>query len=195
MLHACILLTDLAVDAVQRRRADPARPLALLDGPATLRKVAACNAAAAQAGVRAGMKPATAQALCNALETLDAGLADVPRWHGFLAAWAYRHSSLVTLQWPHALVLEARASFRLFGPWPRFEARLRGELEQLGFRHRIALAPTARAARVLAGVRDGLAIEQADAMRRALDAVPVHAALLPGDDAARLQQMLSLIHI
>lgn len=189
MLYACILLTDLAMDAVQRRRADPSRPLALLEGPAMLRRVHAVNATAHEAGVRAGMKMAAAQSLCEGLETLDLAAADVPHWHGFLAAWAYRHSSMVTMQWNHALVLEAGASFRLFGPWPRFEARLREELNLLGFHHRIALAPTPRAARVLTGVRDGLAIDTPAPMQRALDEVPVPAALLPGDAASRLMQM------
>ena len=189
MLYACILFTDLAMDAVQRRRADPSQPLVLLDGPAMLRRVAGANPAALAAGVREGMKAATAQALCEGLETLDIAAAEVPRWHRFLAAWAYRHSSLVTMQWPRALVLEARASFRLFGPWPRFEARLRGELDMLGFAHRIALAPTPRAARLLAGVRDGLAIESLPAMRDALGHVPLATAMLPDGAAPRLQQV------
>lgn len=189
MLYACILLTDLAMDAVQRRRADSSRPLVLLEGSAMLRRVHAANAAAQAAGVHTGMKMAAAQALCEGLETLDLAAADVSHWHGFLAAWAYRHSSMVTMQWDHALVLEAAASFRLFGPWPRFEDRLRRELALLGFRHRIALAPTPRAARVLAGVRDGLAIDMPGPMQRALDQVPVQAALLPGDATSRLMQM------
>src|SRR5690606_19586054 len=106
-----------------------------------------------------------------------------------LAAWAYRHSSLVSAQWNSAIVLEARASFRLFGPWPRFERRLRGELEELGFRHRIALAPTARAARVLAGLRDGMAVMEAAALPPLLDRVPVRRAVLPEEAGTRLQRM------
>ena len=189
MLYACILLTDLAIDAMQRRRADPAQPLVLLEGQSMLRRVAAANASARQAGVRIGMKVAAAQTLCEGLQSEDLQAADVPHWHRFLAAWAYRHSSMVTMQWANAIVLEARASFRLFGPWPRFEQRLRDELQLLGFGHRIALAPTPRAARVLAGVRDGLAIESLPAMSSALDAVPLQAALLPDDAASRLSQM------
>ena len=64
------------------------------------------------------------------------------RWQRFLAAWAYRHSSLVSAQWPGCIVLEVRASFQLLGPWPVLQARLREELQALGFQHRIALAPT-----------------------------------------------------
>ena len=189
MLYACILLTNLALDALQRGRDEASRPLVLADGPALLRRVVAANAAALAEGVRAGQKLATAQALCAGLQAMDVQAADVPRWHRFLAAWAYRHSSLVSMQWRHALVFEARASFRLFGPWPRFERRLRDELATLGFGHRIALAPTPRAARVLAGVRDGLAIEASAPLRAVLDQVPLGAALLPEDAAPRLAQM------
>ena len=87
----------------------------------------------------------------------------------FLAAWAYRHSSLVSAQWPGCIVLEVRASFRLLGPWPRIEARLREELATLGFAHRIAMAPTPRAARVLAGMQDGLAVSNPAAMQAMLN--------------------------
>src|SRR5690606_38981696 len=110
-------------------------------------------------------------------------------WHRFLAAWAYRHSSLVSQQWSHAIVLEVQASFQLFGPWPKFERRLRNELEMLGFRHRIALAPTPRAARVLVGLRDGMVVTQAAQMQAMLDKVPVRRAALPGDVGERLHRM------
>src|SRR5690606_6616362 len=87
------------------------------------------------------------------------------------------------------IVLEVRASFRLFGPWPRFEARLREELDGLGFSHRIALAPTPRAARVFAGLRDGFAVTAGAAMRDALARVPIRRAALPGHAGERLQRM------
>ena len=114
------------------------------------------------------------------------------RWHRFLAAWAYRHSSLVSAQWPGCVVLEARASFKLLGPWPRFEARLREELTALGFTHRIALAPTPRAARVLAGLRDGLAVTSAPVLHDVLAKVPVRRAALPEGVGERLYRICLL---
>src|SRR5690606_27948586 len=120
---------------------------------------------------------------------VDHDPAEDARWQRFLAAWAYRHSSQVSAQWPGTIVLEVRASFRLFGPWPRFEARLREELDGLGFSHRIALAPTPRAARVFAGLRDGFAVTSEGAMRDALAGVPVRRAALPGNAGERLQRM------
>ena len=157
MLWACVLLPQLALDAVLRRLPDPDAPLALVGGAVQLRTLQAVNASAAQAGLRAGMRLTAAHALLPEFAMVEYDPSAEARWQRFLAAWAYRHSSLVSAQWPGCLVLEVRASFRLLGPWPRIEARLREELGLLGFQHRLALAPTPRAAHVFAGLRDGLA--------------------------------------
>jgi len=189
MLWACIVLPRLALDAVLRRSPDRDAPLALVDGPAQLRHLHAVNDAAAAAGLRAGMRLVAAHALLPRFEMVRHDPVAETRWQRFLAAWAYRHSSLVSAQWPGCIVLEVRASFRLLGPWPRIEARLREELHALGFAHRIAMAPTARAARVFAGLRDGFAVDHPAAMRTALDRVPVRHAQLPGNAGERLQRM------
>jgi len=189
MLWACIVLPQLALDAVLRRIPDPSRPLALVSGPAQLRHLHAVNDAAAQAGLKPGMRLSAAHALLSDVALVEHDPGADARWQRFLAAWAYRHSSQVSAQWPGAIVLEARASFRLFGPWPRFEARLREELDGLGFSHRIALAPTPRAARAFAGLRDGFAVTSAAAMHEALARVPVRNAALPGDAGERLHRM------
>ncbi|KRD77232.1 DNA polymerase Y family protein [Lysobacter sp. Root983] len=189
MLWACILLPQLALDAVLRRLPDPDPPLALVAGPAQLRSLHAVNTRAAEAGLRAGMRLTAAHALLPDFAMVEYEPQAEARWQRFLAAWAYRHSSLVSAQWPGCIVLEVRASFRLLGPWPRIEARLREELAALGFSHRIALAPTARAAHVLAGLSDGLALPHPGAMTDYLDRVPVRRARLPEGDGERLQRM------
>src|SRR5690606_40629132 len=106
-----------------------------------------------------------AQALASGFATIDHDPDDEARWHRFLAAWAYRFSSQVSTQYPHALLVEIQGSLGLFGPWPRFEARLREELQQLGFAHRIVAAPNPVAARVLANAHDGLAVTGIEPMR------------------------------
>src|SRR3546814_2636091 len=85
------------------------------------------NETAAQAGLKPGMRLSAAHALLSDVALVEHDASADVRWQRFLAAWAYRHSSQVSAQWPGAIVLEVRASFRLFGPWPRFEARLRSE--------------------------------------------------------------------
>lgn len=191
MLWACILLPHLAMDSVLRRRPDPATdtPLVLVEGPAQLRRLHSVNAAAAQAGLKAGMRLSAAHALMAKVETVDFDPREQARSQCLLANWAYRHSSLVSQQWPQAIVLEARASFRLFGPWPQFARRLRNELAALGFRHRLALAPTPRAAYVLAGLEDGLAIASIERLQQVLDGVSVRRAHLPEDSGERLHRM------
>ena len=189
MLWACIVLPQLALDAVLRRHPEASAPLALVGGAAQLRTLQAVNAAAAAAGLQAGMRLTAALALLPEFEKVDYDPQSPQRWQRFLAAWAYRHSSLVSAQWPGCIVLEVRASFRLFGPWPVLQARLRDELQALGFQHRIALAPTPRAAQVLAGLRDGMALHDAAHLGDTLDRVPVRRARLPDDAGQRLQRM------
>ena len=84
MLWACIVLPQLALDAVLRRLPDPAAPLALASGPAQLRTLHAVNAGAAQAGLRAGMRLAAAHALLPTLATVDYQPQAEARWQQFL---------------------------------------------------------------------------------------------------------------
>lgn len=189
MLWACVVLPQLALDAVLRRHPDPDAPLALVGGPAQLRTLHAVNAAAAGAGLQAGMRLTAALALLPDFHKVEHDAQAEPRWQRFLAGWAYRHSSLVSAQWPRCILLEVRASFRLLGPWPVLQARLREELQVLGFQHRIALAPTPRAAMVLAGLRDGMAVDERQALHDLLDRVPVRRARLPDDAGQRLRHM------
>lgn len=200
MLWACILLPQLALDAVLRGVADPHAPLALISGTPQRRVLQTVNAAARELGLRPGQPLAAAQMLSRDFATHEYDPAQIERWHAFLAAWAYRFSSHVSLHYPRALVMEVESSFALFGPWERFEARLREELSALGFRHRIALAPNPAAARILTNVHDGLAVQHTGALRQILEQLPVSRAGFDVDVARaftrmglhRLHQVLAL---
>lgn len=187
MLWACISLPHLALDGVLRRRPDPG-PLVLVAGGANARRLVAVNAAARQAGLRVGQRLTTAQALLADFAVLPRDAAAVGQSQRFLAAVAYRYSSEVSLL-PQAIVLEVSRSMGLFGPWPRLEAALRADFSALGFRQRITVAPTAHAARVLAGVSDGRAVLTPAALRPALQRVSVHKGHLPGAAAEALSGM------
>jgi protein ImuB len=204
MRWACLLLPQLAVDGVLRRRVgsdtaagigsdadtiDATRtPLALLTGPAQRRVLHSVTPAARALGLRPGLSLAAAQALSTAFETAEYNPDDVLHWRGFLAAWAYGFSSQVSTDLPHAIVVEVGHSLQLFGPWPRLEARLRAELTALGFRHRIVAAPNPHAARVLANVHDGLAIGE-NALLNALGQLPIERAGLERDVAQAFARM------
>lgn len=178
MLWAAIFLPQLALDGVLRRHPAPDAPLALITGPAQRRTLLAVNPAAAAAGLRPGLGLNAAHALLPQFECHDYDAAAAARLQQLLAAWAYRYSSLVCLDGADAVMLEVKASLGLFGPWPRFERLLRGDLTALGFQHQVALAPTPLAACVLATARDGALALDRRQLERALAPVPLRAARL-----------------
>jgi len=205
MLWACVLLPRLALDDVLRRHPDPERPIALVTGPAQKRVLHDCNAAAHAAGLYPGQGLLAAQALLPVFATIEHAPPRDAALRRFLAAWAYRYSSLVALEGEDdvhgctsgaggrarpgldpgtpgapALLLEVEASLGLFGPWPRFEAQLRADLAALGITHRIALAPTPLGACLLAATNDGIALADPEHLRHALGHVALEQARLPG---------------
>lgn len=189
MLWACIVLPHLGIDSILRRHPTPDEPLVIVGGPSQRRELVAVNPAAGEAGLRPGLRLVAAQAICPHFATINEDPANDERWQNFLAAWAYRFSSQVWAGWPGAILLEVQGSFSIMGQWPELQARLREDLTRLGFRHRIAMAPTALGARVLAGVEDGLAVLNEQQLRNTLARVPVRRACLPTDVGDRLKSM------
>ncbi len=189
MRWVCILFPQLALDAVLRQRPDPDEPLALLTGPAQRRVLQAVNASARALGLRPGQSMTAAQALSKGFATAEYDAAEIEHWQQFLAAWAYRFSAQVSVHYPRAVVFEIESSLGLFGPWPTFEARLRAELGELGFRHRIVAAPNPVAARVLANVYDGLVVPDNDALQHHLGQLPVDRIALEPAVATALSRM------
>lgn len=122
------------------------RPLALLDGAF----LTAVDDPAWEAGVRPGQRRATALALAPALLL---GRADAGRERQALrtVAWAaLQFTPCVTEQEPHTVLLEVAASRRLFGGLARLAERLCETLAPLRHRYRLACAPTALGAALLA---------------------------------------------
>ena len=95
------------------------------------------------------MLVSAAQALTSAFVPHEYDPKTEAQARDLLATWAYGFSSQVSLDYPGTLMLEVAGSLALFGPWPRLQARLREDLQALGFRHRIAAAPFPLAARAL----------------------------------------------
>ena len=189
MRWACVLLPQLALDGVLRRRPDPDKPLALITGTPQRRILQTVNSAAHALGLRPGQSMTAAKALVRDFATAEYDPAEIDRWHRFLAAWAYRFSSHVSLDYPRVLMMEIESSLGLFGPWPRFEARLREELMALGFRHRIVTAPNPGAARVLANAYDGLCVADDEALFKVLGQLPIDRVGLSREVATALSRM------
>lgn len=179
-MWACIRFSHWPLQALGA--ADEIQPCAVVEGQSPRRRIAFANAAAQATGVRAGHTLAAAQALCPRLKLRLRDEAAERHRLETLAAWAYRFSADVSLAPPDALLLEVGRSLSLFGGWPALERRLRSELGELGCAHRMAAAPNATAAHVLASRHDGLAIAAAAPLLHALGALPLAAGGL--DEAA-----------
>lgn len=189
MLWACVLLPQLALDGVMRRHPDHEQPLALLTGSAQRRVLQTVNPAARALGLKPGQSLTAAQTLVPNFTAIEHDPAETERLQQLLAAWAYGFSSHVSLKYPRVLLMEIESSLSLFGPWPVFEARLRKELTELGFRHRIVVAPNPVAARMLANVHDGLAVDNASSLRPIIGQMPLDRIGLPRDVATALMRM------
>lgn len=183
MLWACIVLPHLALDTLLRRRPPDAEapPLVLIDGPLQARHVLDADEVARAAGIAPGQPLATAHALLARFDAVAHDVALTIRQHDLLAAWAYRYSAEVLRLSGDAIALEVQRSQRLFGDWPGFERKLRDDLAAMGFRHRLALAPTPLAARALADTADGAALTEPGQLRAQLAKLPLVHAQLPDD--------------
>src|SRR5690606_10918951 len=110
------------------------------------------------------------------------------RCRRLLASWAYRFSSQVSTALPDAIVLEIGQSRALFGEWPQVQARLRTGLGDVGFRYRLAAAPSPHAAWALARGNDGIGVDDA-VLVRALGQLAVECAGLDDDSTRALRRM------
>lgn len=174
MLWACIQFPEISLDALHTD-VDARAPCAVIDGPSNRRRIEFANAAARAIGVRRGQPVAAAQALCRSLSAWPRDHAAESARLESLADWAYRFSTEVSIAAPDALFVEIGASLTLFGGWPALERRMRAELGAFAPVHRLAVAPTAAAAQVLAGCADGTAIMAPATLMQALDALPLDA--------------------
>ena len=126
--------------------ADAARPVALLAD----HRVSQVNTAAAERGLRPGIKRATALAL-----VADLLIGDSHAGREAAALQAAVHAALaftpaVTQQDAQTVLLDVQASLRLFGGLAALQQQLQAALAPLGHRVQMAAAPTALGAALLA---------------------------------------------
>uniref|UniRef100_UPI0028A8EF06 Y-family DNA polymerase n=1 Tax=Pseudomonas sp. TaxID=306 RepID=UPI0028A8EF06 len=170
-------------------RDDAHAPLVLITGPLQRRVLQAVNPAAARLGLRAGQSLTAARALAQGFTCVEADPARIEQVQQLLAAWAYGYSAQVSLHYPRALLLEVGSSLQLFGPWSALQARMREQLDAMGLRQRIVLATSPAAARMLANVHDGLALNSLEQTRAALAQLPIERIGLPTDAVQAFSRM------
>lgn len=195
MLWFAVHLPQLSLEAWLATLPEDQRrgPVALLAD----HQVQAVNAAAAKAGVQPGLKRATALAL---LPQLQCGQADPARDAQALqaVAWAALAFTPAVVCDGHTVLLEVASCLRYFGGSDALLARLRLALKPLRHQARIACAPTAAGAALLARWRDDLADgphrHDLAALQQLLDEAPVWL-LGPGREHWEALQGMGLRHL
>jgi protein ImuB len=170
MLWIAVHCHRLALDRVRRAHDDADDgPLAICDRLEVLQS----NPTAEVLGVRPGVRRATALALASTLRIVEHDPTEDAEALAQVADWLLQFTPGVALQPPDGVLLEIGASLRLFGGRECIEARIRDGLAALGFGLRLATAPTATAAWMLARWQDGARIEHESLLAAGLAPLPV----------------------
>ncbi len=167
----CIRVPQLPLE-IFSRSGDQALPLAVSDH-AQRASVLFCNEAAQKRGVCPGLAVAAARALAHELVVWPRDhAAEREALHG-LAAWACQFSPQVSLYPPCALLLEVQGSLTLFGGRAALLERLHTGLARLGYKTRLAGAPTPLAAWSLACCQREHHVEARQQLSAVLAPLPV----------------------
>jgi protein ImuB len=169
MLWVALHCHRLALDVFLRALDAPEPPAAVCD---RLRLLWVSDPAAAL-GLHPGMKRASGLALAPDLLLLERDATAEAEALEQIAAWALQFTPSVSLQPPDGVLLEVAPSLRLFGGRDRLLARLRREIDALGFRTRLGTAPTAAGAWLMARWQDGGNVEHESQLESRLAPLPL----------------------
>jgi protein ImuB len=160
----------------------------LVDGPINARTIVSANESARAAGLHVGQRLSAAQALLSQFEAIPYDRESVDGGTGSWLLW-------LTATAPRSACCRMRSCWKSARAWA-CSGRGHGlnpccvpTSPTLGFRHRMAAAPTAHAAHVLTTVSDGQAVLTVDTLRNALAAVPIAKSRLPANAIAALPSM------
>lgn len=147
--------------------------VAIVEGEAGGRRVLLCNGPAISQGVRTGLPVNAALALSPSLTLLRRDLRREQETIERLAAWAGQFTSMVSLEPPRSLLLEIRASLKLFGGIDSFLSEVATRLRIAGFTARQAVAPFPTAAAWFARARDGVVILKGERLADRIGRLPL----------------------
>lgn len=187
MLWLAVLLPDLALE-IHTRSAMIDVPLAVAEAAGGRQRLLLCDVLARRSGVRPGMSPASAWALCAPLRIVPRDRPAERRALERVADWAGQFTSRISIADRTELLLEIGGSLRLFGGLEPLLLRLRHGLRELGYGARLACAPTPLAAQWLVRSRDPQPVLQADALPAALEQLPAGLLQLEPDAATALER-------
>lgn len=178
MLWLALHFPDLSLEAMAGDAGlQPGAPLAVCTAHVI---VSACKQARA-AGIEHGMRKSSALALLPALQLRERDPGREQEALDRLTDWGLQFTPSACLPDPApgqglppaGLLLEIAPSLQLFGGLDSLVGQVRAGLERLGHQARVAVAPTATGAWLLARHRDGARALGHDVLRQQLDCLPV----------------------
>jgi len=126
------------------------RPLAVCSDQQRSSQIVICNRTAQEYGIRAGTRLSAAYGLVETLQIYQRDLQMEQQVLESIAAWAGQFTPTVSISHGQTLLLEVAGSARLFGGMDCLLERITDGLRRLGYQYIISLAPTPRAAALLA---------------------------------------------
>jgi protein ImuB len=128
----------------------PAEPTVIVETTGSRCQILVADPSAEALGVVPGLKLNAGYALAPNLHVHARDIRRETRLLEFLAGWARRFTSMVSLERPDTLLLEVGGSLRLFGSLQALQGRLQQSLRRWYLDNRYAVAPFPRAALWLA---------------------------------------------
>jgi protein ImuB len=192
MLWIALFLPELPLQLAQRAEPTP-RPCVIAEGPSLRPLVLCANAAACAQGITPQMTVAAARALAGELVVLPRDEnAEAQALHN-LGCWAAQFTPGVVLQQGEGLLLEVASTLQLHGGLKRLVSRIRADILKLGYHAEPGVAPTPRAAWLLAkarhaGNRTRMCTDPALLQQR-LDPLPLPLLDWPADVLTTLQTL------
>ena len=172
MLWLALHFPSLALD-IRTRGAPGPGSLAIASSPEASAVVVACSPAARRRGVRAGMTLAAACALDASLKVLARDTAAEQAALERVAAWAIQYTPVASIAPPAEMLLEIGGSLNLFGGLSRLCGSIERGIAELGYSTCVACAPTPLAAQWFARAGLAVKIRHHDALRHALEQLPL----------------------
>ncbi len=177
MLWSCLHFPDFHLQLLLRA-GESARALAVTS-PTRPPRILSCNHGALDQGVRPGMTLSAALALEPALVERPRNESTEAAALQGLAAWAGQFTPTISLAPPDGLLLELAGSLRLFGGLAPLLRKIEINLRELGYHTRIATAPIASAALLLARAGAGSKLTNLRDLPSALAPLPLRLLDLP----------------
>lgn len=172
MLWLALRFPSLALE-IHARACEPSQELALAETTGIRPRLLLCNAAAHARGIRPGMTPASAFALCGSLKVINRASALEHDALEHIAAWACQFTPKISVAGPAELLLEIGGSAVLFGGIRSLRRRIGKSLGQLGYACHMAGAPTPQAALWLGRAGISACIESPERLEQCLGHLPV----------------------